>query len=64
MTERPPVARGDVELFADHDVKDHVVGVLHADRADAAEVLNGLFDVFFYDAVVLGDADTFAREDC
>ena len=42
----------DCLLFAHHDVKDHVVGVLHADRADAAEVLNGLFDVVLDDAVV------------
>ena len=44
--------RGVVLLFADHDVQDHVVCVLHSDRADAAEVLDCLFDVFLDDSVV------------
>ena len=39
-------------LFADHDVQDHVVCMLHADGADAAEVLDGLLDVLFNDAVM------------
>ena len=39
-------------LLADHDVQDHVVCVLHSDRADAAEVLDCLFDVFLDDAVI------------
>ena len=34
--------------------------VLHADRADAAKILNGLLDVFLDDAVVFGDADVLA----
>ena len=38
--------------------------MLHADGADTAEVLDGLFDVFLDDAVVFGDADSFAGEDC
>ena len=40
-------------LLADHDVEDHVIGVLHADRTDSAKILNGLLNVFFNDAVVL-----------
>lgn len=52
------------KLFADHDVQNHVVGALHAYRADAAEVLNGLFYVLLYDSVVLGDAYSFAGENC
>ena len=50
----------DLSLFADHDVQDHVVGMLHSDRSDAAEILNCLFDVFFDDAVMLGNADALA----
>ena len=42
----------DYGLFADHDVKDHVVGMLHADGADAAEVLDGLLDILFDDTVM------------
>ena len=51
-------------LFAYHDVKYHVVGVLHAYRADPAEISDGLFDVFFDYAVVLGDADALTGQDC
>ena len=51
-------------LFADHDVQDHVVGVLHADGADAAEVPDGLFYVFFDYSVVLGDAYSFTGQHC
>ena len=47
-------------LFADHYVQDHIVCVLHSDRADAAEVLDCLFDVFLDDSVVLRDTDAFA----
>ena len=36
----------DLSLFADHDVQDHVVGMLHSDRSDAAEILNGLLMSF------------------
>ena len=51
-------------LLADHDVEDHVIGVLHADRADTSEILNGLLNVFFNDAVVLRDADATSCKDC
>ena len=47
-------------LFTYHNVQDHVVSVLHAYRAYAAEVLDCLLYVFFDDAVVLGDAYTFS----
>ena len=50
-------------LFADHDVKDHIVGVLHTYRADAAEIPDGLLDVFLNDSVVLGNAYSLAGED-
>ena len=50
-------------LFADHYVQDHIVCVLHSDRADAAEVLDCLFDVFLDDSVVLRDTDAFAGQD-
>ena len=39
-------------LFTYHDVQDHVVGMLHADGADAAEVLDGLLDILFDDTVM------------
>ena len=39
-------------LFADHDVENHVVGVLHTDGADATEVLDSLLDILLDDAVV------------
>lgn len=51
-------------LFADHDVKNHVVCMLHSYRTDAPEVYDGLFNVFLYDAVMLGDAYAFACKDC
>ena len=51
-------------LFTYHDVQNHVVGVLHAYRANAAEILDCLLYVFFDDAVVLGDAYAFSGKYC
>ena len=41
------------QLFTNHDVENHVVGILHADRADLAEILNSLFNVLLDDSVML-----------
>lgn len=51
-------------LLADHYVEDHVVGVLHSDRADTAEILYCFLYVLLDDAVVFGDTDSFSREYC
>lgn len=44
---------GDVGLFADHNVENHIVGVLHSDGAYLSEIHNGLLDILLDDAVVL-----------
>ena len=44
-------------LLTNHNIKNHVVSMLHAHRTDLAEVLDGLLDVLFDDAVVFGDAE-------
>ena len=50
-------------LFADHNVKNHIVGMLHSDRTDLSEILNCLFNVVFNDAVVRRYAYAFSCED-
>ena len=55
----PPV----LLLLADHDVKDHAVGALHADRPYLSEIPDGLLDVLFDDAVMLGNAVVLASQD-
>ena len=51
-------------LFAYHDVQDHVIGVLHADRTDLSEISDRLLDVLLDDAVVLGNAHSLACKHC
>lgn len=61
MTAAPPIQSF---LFADHDIQNHVVCILHADGAYLSQVHDGLLDVFLNDAVVLRDAGAFHGKDC
>ena len=51
-------------LLTNHNIKYHIVSMLHTHGTDLAEVLDSLLDVLFDDAVIFGDADSFAGEDC
>ena len=51
-------------LLTNHDIKNHVVSVLHAHGADLAEILDCLLDVLLDDAVMLRDAHALASQHC
>ena len=51
-------------LLTNHDIKNHVVSMLHAHRADLAEVLNRLLDILLYDAVMLRNAHALSCKHC
>ena len=44
-------------LFADHDIKNHLIGGLHTFSTDAAEVADGLLNAIFNYTVIGRDAD-------
>ena len=51
------------DLFADHNVENHIVGVLHTYGTYSSKIPDSLFDIFFDDAVVFGYAYTLAGKD-
>ena len=51
-------------LLTNHNIKNHVVSMLHTHGTDLAEVLDSLLDVLFDDAVMLRDAHALACKHC